>query len=127
MVYWDWWGNYEENLEVVSHIVNKLWTKTLTLWCFYFVFQSMIKMSDTRKQIYAFPHLSLLCSLLLFFFISVNELVWSGPSDLFWECQINFFTRNFKPCFSVCIYRCNNVLYLRGVPEDEEIEDAAED
>ncbi|PNX83894.1 hypothetical protein L195_g039944, partial [Trifolium pratense] len=23
--------------------------------------------------------------------------------------------------------RCNNVLYLRGVPEDEEIEDAAED
>lgn len=27
----------------------------------------------------------------------------------------------------VCICRCNNVLYLRGVPEDEEIEDAAED
>ncbi|WVZ20692.1 hypothetical protein V8G54_008014, partial [Vigna mungo] len=25
------------------------------------------------------------------------------------------------------LIRCNNVLYLRGVPEDEEIEDAAED
>ncbi|KAL2338641.1 hypothetical protein Fmac_013087 [Flemingia macrophylla] len=25
------------------------------------------------------------------------------------------------------LIRCNNVLYLRGVPEDEEIEDAADD
>lgn len=25
------------------------------------------------------------------------------------------------------IHRCNNVLYLRGVPEDEEIEDADRD
>jgi small nuclear ribonucleoprotein F len=32
-----------------------------------------------------------------------------------------------KSYFIVCICRCNNVLYLRGVPEDEEIEDAAED
>ncbi|KAG2399947.1 small nuclear ribonucleoprotein [Vigna angularis] len=29
--------------------------------------------------------------------------------------------------YLVSVDSCNNVLYLRGVPEDEEIEDAAED
>lgn len=52
-------------------------------------------------------------------------------NDEHYACTVYWFytmhcSKNY-PKFLFLFCRCNNVLYLRGVPEDEEIEDAERD